>query len=285
MKRFVQFVILSLVAFAPRVAVSAESQSGAARLSATGLAYEVSGRGPTVVLIHETSLDRRMWAHEAEWLSRDFRVVRYDVRGMGETPVPTAAYSNHGDLEDLLDELGETEVDLIGISGGAQIAMDFAVESPDRVRRLVLVSPVVVGNRPRGIPTFFRDIGRAVQRGDFDGANEALIASPMMEVPDELQAQVRAMVEDNTEFWGIPPGLTTPLTPPVVRRLGSIEPPTLVLFGEDDFPLVEDSAQNLDDEIPDSVVVGIPGGTHLLNLSSPDAFEQAVRNFLGVGEK
>ena len=86
--------------------VSAAAQQVVDARSANGLAYDLVGAGPLVVLIHGTNLDRRMWDGETEWLQEHARVLRYDLRGQGDSDFPTDSYSHHDDLIALLDELG-----------------------------------------------------------------------------------------------------------------------------------------------------------------------------------
>jgi len=51
--------------------------------TSTGIAYDVQGQGPVVVLVTGSNLDRRMWIREAAWLAKDHTVVRYDLRAHG----------------------------------------------------------------------------------------------------------------------------------------------------------------------------------------------------------
>lgn len=86
--------------------------------SANGLAHDLAGHGPHVVLVHGSNLDRRMWNAEMAWLRERARVLRYDLGG-----------SDHGDLVALLDELEIETISLVGLSSGAQIALDVALEA------------------------------------------------------------------------------------------------------------------------------------------------------------
>ncbi len=57
----------------------------------SGIAYDVQGKGPVVVLITGSNLDRRMWTREAEWLAPDHTVIRYDLRAHGQSDSATTA--------------------------------------------------------------------------------------------------------------------------------------------------------------------------------------------------
>ena len=252
--------------------------------SAKGLAYDLVGEdGPLVVLIHSTNLDRRMWDDETAWQQQHARVLRYDLRGQGASDHPTDTYSNHSDLLELLDELGESEATLIGLSAGAQVALDVALEAPHRVPRMVLVSPSLNGYVPTEMPPFFSALSAALEDGDFAVANRVLLASPLMSVPGSFVDRVRTMVEDNDRLWTIPYSLVDQVAPPAIEQLESIQTPVLILDGENDLDAIRDQSLLLERRLKDARRVPIAGGGHLLNMTSPGAFRAEVEEFLGLG--
>ena len=249
--------------------------------SSAGLAYDLIGEGPVVVLIHGTNLDRRMWEDEVAWLKHHARVLSYDLRGQGESDHPTQAYANHSDLLRLLDEIGVKEVSLVALSAGAQVALDVALAAPQRVQHLVLVSPSLSGYVPKEMPPFFADLGTALRARDFDRANEVLLASSIMSVPPEHEDRVRTMVEENERLWTIPYSLVEQASPPAIERLEEVETPTLVLVGENDMEAIRAQSVLLERRLADARRLSFAGGGHLLNLTSPDSFRAAVSAFLG----
>lgn len=248
--------------------------------SAAGLAYWVSGSGPTVVLLHGSNVDHRMWNRQVEVLERDFRVVRYDLRGHGKSDLPEQPFRADRDLLALLDELGEERVSLVGLSLGGQIAIDFALQNPERVQRMVLASPGVGGFRPAALPPYFKDLIAALQERDYDRANQALLATPLMEVPPEYRELVKSMVESNRRLWTVPPAFVQSVQPAAISRLGELKMPILVLVGDSDVDYIRELAQQVAEQAPNARLEAIPGGRHLLNLSSPAEFERRVTRFL-----
>jgi pimeloyl-ACP methyl ester carboxylesterase len=249
--------------------------------SENGLAYDLVGNGPLVVLIHGTNLDRRLWNAEIEWLQGQAQVLRYDLRGQGDSPFPEEPYGNHEDLIDLLNELNAKEVTLVGLSAGAQVALDVALEKPDLVKRLVLASPSLDRFTPKVMPSYLEELVKALQAGDFDQANEILLASSLLAVPAHHKELVRAMAEKNAVIWNIPYSLVKMARPPAVNRLEEVTIPTLVLVGENDMAAVHEIGEILLEKIPGAKQTTIPDGGHLLNLTSPDAFQKEVSAFLG----
>jgi pimeloyl-ACP methyl ester carboxylesterase len=113
-------------------------------LSAVELHHRDSGGdAQAVVLAHAIGCDHRMWDALAERLQPQFRVVRFDARGHGRSPVPPRPYSLDdlaGDALALIDKLGLEKVHWVGLSMGAMIGMAFALAYPERLGRLVLAN-------------------------------------------------------------------------------------------------------------------------------------------------
>src|SRR5688500_5524855 len=186
-------------------AVIALVQAGDVRAGRTGsgIAYDVQGRGPAVVLITSSNLDRRMWAAEAAWLRLDHTVVRYDLRAHGASETATAPFAHVDDLFAVLDDLRLERATLIGLSAGSPIALDAALQSPHRVDRLVLAAPAIGGYLPTERPAFFAELVAALQARDFVRAQDVMLQSPLFDVPDESRALVRSMVTDNNRLWTV----------------------------------------------------------------------------------
>ena len=86
-----------------------------------------------------------MWDDQVAALQDAYRVIRYDTRGYGETETEAVSFSNRADIAALLDHLGEESAHVVGLSRGGIIALDFALEFPDRVRSLTVAAGGVGG--------------------------------------------------------------------------------------------------------------------------------------------
>jgi 3-oxoadipate enol-lactonase len=165
------------------------------------LHYERQGDGPVVVLIHGGTMDLGIWDDMLAELVPYFRVIRYDLRGFGRSSRPTGHFAAYRDLAALLDALDVGHANLVGLSAGARIPLDFALEYPDRVDRLVLVSPTVSGYRGGSVDApWAQALIAAIQQGDTLGAADAWLSSPAMrptmERP-ELARRVRILTHAN----------------------------------------------------------------------------------------
>jgi pimeloyl-ACP methyl ester carboxylesterase len=133
--------------------------------------YEVEGRGDPVLLVHAGVANLRMWDAEARALSDAYRVIRYDTRGFGQTETDAVAFSNRADIVALLDHLSEASAHVVGLSRGGMIALDFALESPDRVRSLVVAAGGIGGyESPDEVdPAIFEQPEAMLEAKDWEG--------------------------------------------------------------------------------------------------------------------
>ena len=111
----------------------------------TDLYFTDQGKGKTLVLIHSGGTDLRDWEMITPELASEYRIIMYDQRGAGQSPVPIEPTNHITDLEDLLDSINEKRVVLIGHSMGGQIATDFSLKHPEIVEKLILIAPGLTG--------------------------------------------------------------------------------------------------------------------------------------------
>jgi pimeloyl-ACP methyl ester carboxylesterase len=83
------------------------------------------------------------------------------------------------------------------------------------------------------------------------------------------------MVVDNARIWGMK-RVEQPLAPPAIDRLGEIKATTVVIVGSQDLPHILDVARLIVDRVPGATLVTIPGAGHIVNLDTPQAFNQAL---------
>lgn len=251
------------------------------------LHYKVDGSGPPVVLIHEGIGDMRMWEPQLDAISVHHRLVRYDVRGFGESSIPTGDYSLHEDMRTLFDALAIDRAAVLGASLGGTIAIDFTLAYPERVTALIAVA-----TNPNGYDRWGDDIKRqwqeeseALARGDLDRAveiNLTMWVDGPKRTPDEVDPKVREAVREmlahNLPRTG--EGEPQDLEPLAVGRLEEITATTLVLYGDKDMPEIIAACELLAESIPGArkhVVVDV---AHALMVEKPEEFNRVVLEFL-----
>jgi pimeloyl-ACP methyl ester carboxylesterase len=249
--------------------------------SPAGLFYEVSGAGEPVVFVHAFSVDRRMWAPQIAAFEDRFRVIRYDLRGHGKSAAPSQPFMAHEDLRDVLDALGVDKATLVGLSAGSEIAVNFALAYPERVRGLVLAAPGLSGVPTPPLP-WFQPVIEALKAGDSERAAKVWAETPMMALHTNSAATrtVTGLVTDNARVWTFK-RVELPVTPPAVKRLADVKCPALVIIGDKDLPHIHDTARVLVDGIPGATLVTTAGAGHIVNLDTPEPFNDALAGFLG----
>jgi len=227
-------------------------------------------------------MDRRMWDAQVAELRSDHRVVRYDLLGHGLSDPWTRPFSAVQNMLDVFDAAGMEQATIIGLSAGAEVALDFALAHPKRVSGLVLASPGLSGYRPVGSFDWMAPVTAEIQAEDPEGAAEAWAETPLMAIPGDPRADslVKSLVASNSRIWTYDPGLRIPPDSAAVGRLPEIQAPTLILVGERDLIDTRRVADTLAACLPRGQRVTLPGVGHLLNLQAPEAFLENVENFL-----
>lgn len=268
--------------------------SGVIGRSSTGLAFEVAGRGEPLVLVHAGVADRRMW--DPQWPSFvvAHQVVRYDLRGYGESLPPTGPWSHHADLLELLGELGIERAHLVGASVGAGIAVEAALARPRAVASLILAAPggALYGDAVDDLRAVWHDEIEALDRGDIDAAVEVNLRAwvdgrgrPSAAVDPALRAFVGEMQRAAFELpeWDQENAPESELEPPAHARLAEIACPTLIVVGETDQVATLEAAHRLVADVPDARFVSWPDAAHMLTLERSEEFGRLVLDFVTAG--
>lgn len=154
------------------------TQVGVAEVNGTSIAYEVAGTGcRPLVLVHAGIADRRMWDEQFDVFAERYKVIRYDMRGYGQTPIVAGSFAHRQDLHALLVFLEIEQAFLLGCSLGGSTVLDFAIEYPDMVAALITVS---------GVPTGYNFVGEPPRQSEaVDAALEAgdRVRASELEVP------------------------------------------------------------------------------------------------------
>ena len=256
-------------------------------LNGARIHYERSGTGSPLLLIHAGIADSRMWEPQAKALANHFDMIRPDLRGFGASELPPAPYSMLADLIALLDHLEVGRAHVVGCSMGGTLAIDLAVEHPERVDRLVLVAAGVSGsNLGAADAALFAEVEAADKAGDLDAVNRAevrLWVDGPRRPEGSAPAAVRNLVLDmngralRSDFDS---AKSQSLDPPAVTRLNQIRAPTLVIVGDQDLPHASANADLITSKVLGARTVIIKDAAHLPSLEQPEAFNRVLLDFL-----
>ena len=267
------------------------TDSGYMAVAGGSIYYEAAGAGTPVVLSHAGFVDSRMWDDQWHDFAQRQRVIRFDMRGFGHSALGALPIERRRDLDQLLQRLDMPRAILLGCSLSGEIVLDFALEQPDRVTALVLVSTVPGGFEMQGDPPalLFEMMG-AIEQGDPARASELQnriwIDGPFRQ-PEQVNPLVRQRAAEMNRIalangtWGkadLQPA--NPLNPPAIQRLNEIRIPTLIIAGALDHPEVLRAAAVMQAAIPQAEKIIIPAAAHLPNMDQPAMFNQIVLDFL-----
>ncbi len=251
------------------------------------LRYSTAGTGEPVVLLHGFSLDASMWDPQWPVLQREFRAIRYDLRGFGGSSLPDGAYSHSEDLLGLLDHLGARPAHVIGLSMGGRMALRFALDQPKAVKSLTLIDSALEGHSWSGAwNQTMGDIEAAAKKGNLETAKQLWLThelfAPARRDP-QLAAVLAAMVHDYSAWHWCNRDLVRRSASPAIKGLATLRCPTLVLLGELDLPDFKDIAQRLAAEIPGATLHTIAGAGHMANMEAAAAVNELLLAHLRAG--
>ncbi|MFC6718194.1 alpha/beta fold hydrolase [Natrialbaceae archaeon GCM10025810] len=258
--------------------------------------YETTGDedAPPLVFIHGGWMHGEAWRPQVDRFADEYRIVTLDVRGHGETgPTDRDRYSVDlfaDDLERLLEHLEIDRPILCGLSLGSMIAQTYLDRHPDGTAGAVLggavrsLPPIDV---PSGVKPFVSPMpalaatlsltGPEATFRSMLGSIRASHGGPWLSVDPEVR---EAAIEDvgemsAAEFRKIF-GALYRYDPP---DLSHVSTPTLVLYGDREYPLVKRQGQQVASFL-DGTVVPVPKAGHLVNEDNPTAFNEASSRFL-----
>jgi pimeloyl-ACP methyl ester carboxylesterase len=238
------------------------------------LSHDDEGSGPAVVLLHAGVADRRMWDAVTPALAHSFRVIRPDLRGFGQTPLPPGPYADADDVDQLLQELGVTDAAVVGASLGGRVAMELATLHPARVSSLVLMCAAYRGLEPtETVKAFGAEEERLLEAGDVDGATELNVRTFLGPEGDAAARALLTLMQRHAFDVQIAADAADPGPEP--RRVevdpSSIAVPTVVVSGAHDLDHFGEVAALLGEQIPGAETVVLDWAGHLPALERPDA--------------
>ena len=247
---------------------------------------------PPVILLHGFGSSLETWEPWAGVLARHYRVIRFDLPGFGLTgPDPSGDYTDQRTvliLAALMDRLGIRQADLIGNSLGGKIAWNFAAAYPERVNRLVLISPdgfaspgfeygvkpklpFIMRLLPYTLPRFMLRMNLVIAYADPKKLSDATLTryQDMMLAPGDRHALLARTQQVFLE--------------PPEPKLAKISAPTLILWGEEDRMIPFSNAADYMRDIRHAKLVALPGLGHVPFEENPAASLPPVMAFLNGG--
>jgi 3-oxoadipate enol-lactonase len=253
----------------------------AAEVNGARLWYDEAGSGPAVLLLHGGLGDSELWEPVVPFLAERFRTIRTDLRFFGRSTGPAAPWSWHDDVIGVLDELGVERAALVGLSLGGRIAIDVALDRPERLWALGLVAPGLSGHDGRAYTAEQEArIEEALAAGEVEAALEIdLEPWAPLGVDDRIRRLGHATPDANPLPAGVEP--RAPAGAPAKERLSELAVPTLVVTASHDPAGFREVGPLIASEAPNARHVELDSD-HFMTLREPELLARALLDFLAT---
>ena len=258
--------------------------------TSSGLRLRLSDRGEgpdTVVLVHGWKGSHRMWDHVITALEARHRVVAFDLRGMGESDKPRAAYDfdeHAGDLEEVIAGLGLEDVTLVGWSMGCTVSLRHMERGGSGVDRLVLLNGPLRLTRADDFP---HSMTQEQLEGYLDELARAWPVSERAFLAESLLPTTDPLILD----WIYAIALQTPLDVAmrVVREqarldmrgaVAGLTVPVLAVYSHHDPYYPVSLGEWIAETAPDGQFAALDGSAHCAPIEEPAAFVAALETFI-----
>jgi 3-oxoadipate enol-lactonase len=242
--------------------------------------HEVTGPAdaPALVLSNSLGADLRMWDPQAEALAERFRLVRYDTRGHGRSPVPDGPYTiDHlgQDLIALLDHLEIERAHVAGLSLGGMTGMWLGIHAPERIDRLVLLCT----SARLGPPETWADRAAVVRAQGTEAVAEAGVGRWLTDDFRAAHAETAAWLRDMiaaTPDAGYAACCAVIEHMDLTDGLPAIPAPTLVIAGAQDPATPPEHAERIVAAVRDARLEVLDPAAHLANVEQPEAVTRLI---------
>jgi 3-oxoadipate enol-lactonase len=244
------------------------------------------GSGPPLLLVHGLADDHRAWRKVLPWLALERRVVAYDLRGHGRTPIGAAdgtVAQLGADLVNLLDALEIDRCDLCGFSLGGTIVMRAAIDRPDRVGKLLAVA--TSSRVGRTAAEWYRQRADLADQGpdELRPVLESDTRDQFVNAPSEFEDHWRIRLQSTADPAGFANGCRAMVAlhaQALDPELGGIQAPTLVVCAELDQHCPPIAGQIIVERVQGARMELIRGSGHQVEVEKPGELSQAILGFV-----
>jgi 3-oxoadipate enol-lactonase len=251
-------------------------------INGTNLYYEEHGRGQPLVMIQGFAGNQFAWFFQVMAFEKHFRVITFDARGIGKSSVSKVPYTVPVMVDDvvgLMDHLKIDRAHILGLSLGGLVAQVIAIDHPERVMKLVLVS-TLPGTHLEYIAGEVRGVGNAILNMDVIQAMDYFIKvafnKRLYRNLIRLLSRPRLVASYSDYFKQ----MQTVGEYSTVDRLHRINSPTLVITGSNDRLVSPHCSEIIAEKIPHARLVMVKGGSHAFFLEMRGRLNREVLHFL-----
>jgi len=239
--------------------------------------YSVVGRGESIIFIHGFGLDSRMWRPQVEELSKTHQVIAYDLRGFGRSSLPIAVYSHVDDLNALIGHLGVSVVALVGHSFGGEIALNYTIKYPEKIKNLFLIASSLSGYPFENI--LWEKLMELGKDSNIHEIKKRLLNHEIfdsLEDKAEVTNRVKRILKDYSCWHFLNKDLKKVEESDSMSQLEQIDIPVSIIIGEEDVKAQKEIAKILDKNLSKSTLNSIKDAGHMVNLEEPEKVSNII---------
>lgn len=251
--------------------------------------YKISGKGQEMIMVHGGYLDLNMWQPQIGEFRNDKRIVRFSDIGHGKSKSNNNQIYGHEIIVKLSQATEKNPAIIMGLSWGAMLCVDYALKHPNKVDKLILVSPGLSGWN------YFKDTLAAknnklrriaIENNNIEQAailfHQNWVVGPRRDKSDlepQFYEESLEMITTNMrdhwkEDWSKLDSI------PAIKRLKQITVPTYIIIGDQDADDIKSIAEEYDEKVPKSTKFVIENAAHLVNMEKPAAFNRLLKQLL-----
>ncbi len=290
-------------------------KSGKIEVNDINIYYEIHGEGEPLLLVEGLGYSKWMWFKQIPDFSREYKVIVFDNRGVGNTDNPDTEYTIETMADDaagLLKALKIESAHLLGISMGGFIAQEIALKYPNMVKSLVLgstsfsgrdimhkgsnsllsafvelwgIMPAMLEFGGKGASPMINSFGISPEKKIRYGLSLAFTPEYLNTHAEEIDRIVELRLANPQPLYAWKRQLLAGMKFDATDRVYQIKVPTLVVTGSEDRVVPPESSKRLSEIIPNSRFVEIEGTGHLPFIEKAEEFNKIVLGFLQESSK
>jgi 3-oxoadipate enol-lactonase len=267
------------------------TKSGYIKAKSLTIYYEITGNGSPVFLLHAGLQDHSMWDQQLPELSKKHQVITIDLPSHGKTTGSDTTFHMSDVLKAVMDSLKISKASFVGLSFGGVCATEMVLKYPDRVSKVVLAAPGLLGwdkffktddvskLHLDSLDAAFKsndtlrqatEFTRVWCIGPFREAND--VASPVREyIYTTTLKNLRTHAHDHWPRFA---------ETNAAEKISMIKKPVLIIKADKDLPLIANACNYLVKNIKGSKLVSVPNAAHMLNMEQSRIFNKALIDFL-----
>ncbi len=247
-----------------------------------------NGKEP-LVFVHAFPLSSEMWRNQAEYFSGKYRVITYDVRGLGKSRSDDNQFMMEMYIDDLvkvIQHTGASKVNAVGLSMGGYIIQGAVLKNPGLFKTITLADTKGERDTDEALASRAGSI-KLLKSGGRNEFKSVFVKRLINEANynTELRTDIENIIDGNTDegICGALLALATRYN--YLEGLSKLGIPSLILVGMDDILTPLPDSEKLHSALKNSALCVIENSGHMSNMENPSAFNTSLENFLKENER